>query len=64
MKKILISAALAVMLVIGAFGANGAFAQDPANPTNRQQALLGKVASILGIDQQKVSDAFTKYSFS
>lgn len=58
MKKILIPAVLAIALIVGAFGATGAFAQDP--PGTQKTALLSRVATILGIDEQRLTDAFTQ----
>ena len=58
----IVSIALAVMVVLGASGAGAALANEPTatptSPADYQQALLAKVAAKLGIDQQKVTDAF------
>ncbi len=57
-----LSLALGVVLLLGALGVGAVFAADPPtsppSPADQQKALLGKVAKILGIDEQKVTDAF------
>lgn len=56
-----IAATLGVALLVGTVTVGAAFAADPpAQGTNYHEVLLGKVASILGIDQQKLADAFTQ----
>ena len=56
------SLVLGVVLLVGAIGVGAAYAADPTptagTPASHAQALLGKVAKILGIDEQKVTDAF------
>lgn len=62
-KKLLIPAVLAIAVIAGAFGASGAFAQNPpGNPATHENALFSKVATILGIDQQKLTSAFKQAS--
>ena len=54
-------AGAAIVLVLGVLGVGAVSAANPpGNPTDYQSALLGKVATILGIDQQKVTDAFNQ----
>jgi len=60
MKKILIPVVLVVALLVGAFGVSGAFAQDPTNPTGQQTSFVSRVAKILGIEEQKLTSAFTQ----
>ena len=58
---------LAVVLLLGVLGAGAAFAQAPtpspstgtttSTKTDWQSVLLGKVANILGVDQQRLADA-------
>ena len=58
----LVSLVVGVVLLVGAIGVGAAYAADPTptagTPTSHAQALLGKVAKILGIDEQTVTDAF------
>jgi membrane-bound lytic murein transglycosylase B len=60
-KLLILGGTLGAVLLIGAFTFGAAFAANPTpTPTNQQNAFLAKVASILGIDQQKLQDAFTQ----
>jgi hypothetical protein len=54
-------AAIAVVLVAGIVG-GVVYAQTTSTPTtvNQEKTLLARVAEILGIDQQKVEDAFSQ----
>ena len=53
--------AFGVALLVGALGIGAALAADPQpTATSGQDVYLGKVARILGIDQQKLTDAFTQ----
>jgi uncharacterized membrane protein len=54
-------AAIAVVLVVGIVG-GVVYAQTTSTPTtdNQEKTLLARVADILGIDQQKVEDAFSQ----
>lgn len=54
-KFIVVAALLAVALVAGTTGV--ALAQDSKDGTGPRQALLTRVAQILGIDQQQLEDA-------
>lgn len=57
----IIPLALAVVLLLGAVGVGAAFADDPpSTSTNYHDVFLSKLASILGIDEQKLTDAFTQ----
>ncbi|MHB1417517.1 MAG: hypothetical protein ACYC1C_19900 [Chloroflexota bacterium] len=58
----ILSVTLGVMLLLGVLGVGAAFAQTPAptTATDWQSAFLGKVATILGVDEQKLTDAFTQ----
>ena len=57
-KKFIISL---VVIAIAVFASIGGIAFAQGSGTDSQSdSLLGKVASILGIDQQKVEDAFTQ----
>ena len=56
-----LAAAVGAVFVLGAFGVGAAFAAEPpAGTTNYHDVLVGKVASILGVDQSKLTDAFTQ----
>ena len=56
-----LSLAFGVAVLVGALGIAAAFAADPQpTATSGQDVYLGKVAKILGIDQQKLTDAFTQ----
>src|SRR3989304_1349192 len=59
-----LTVAMGVALLLGALGIGAAFAQDPPtaadSPTNYRAVFLGKVARILGIDEQKVTSAFAQ----
>jgi len=56
-----LSLAVGVVMLVGALGIGTAFAADPpATPTDYFTAFMGKVAQNLGVDQQKLTDAFTK----
>ena len=54
-------AAIAVVLVVGIVG-GVVYAQTTSTPTtgDQEKTLLARVADILGIDQQKVEDAFSQ----
>ena len=57
----LVSIAFGVVLLLGVIGLGAAFADDPAtSPTNYHSVFLSKLASILGVDEQKVTDAYTQ----
>lgn len=55
---------LGMLLVLGLLGAGAVFAQTPTpsttTATDWQSVFLGKVATILGVDQQKLADAMTQ----
>lgn len=57
----LLALALGVVVLLGALGVGGVLAADPptniTSPADHQKVFLGKVAKILGIDEQKVADA-------
>lgn len=60
-----IVAALGAALLLGAVAAGTAFAADPptnapANPIDYYNVFTSKVASILGVDQKKLTDATTE----
>ncbi len=59
-KALLLS--LGIVLLLGVIGVSGVFAADPpantTTPADHQKAFLGKVAKILGIDEQKLTDAY------
>lgn len=60
-KSKVLLASLGIVVLLGVIGAGAALAQDPPkNPTDYQNDLLGKVATILGIDQQRVTSAVTQ----
>src|SRR3989304_4025340 len=57
----MLSLAIGVVLLLGALGAGSVFADDPpTTPLDFQKTFLGKVATILGVPEQKVIDAFTQ----
>jgi len=58
-KKLIIVAILAAVLLVGSIG-GVAFAQTGSGSTDSGKTLLERVATILGIDQQKVKDAFAQ----
>ncbi len=59
-KWIIISVLIAaVVLLVGVFG-TAAYAQTTNSDNNSGKTLLARVAAILGIDQQKLEDAFTQ----
>jgi hypothetical protein len=58
-KFIILASALAAVLVIGAT-AGVVLAQAGDNGTGKDDGILPRVAQILGIDQQKLTDAFTQ----
>ncbi|MBI2830316.1 MAG: hypothetical protein HYX81_04065 [Chloroflexi bacterium] len=55
-KKIMLIAALAVVVLVGSLGVV-VYAQE-GTTSGQPKTLLARVATILGIDQQKVEDAF------
>lgn len=58
-KKFIIIGLLATVLLVGSVGAV-AFAQTENGDDSQPKTLLARVAEILGIDQQKVEDAFAE----
>jgi len=57
----IVAVAVGAALLVGVLGIGAAFAADPPTPTGYpgyQGAVFTRVAEILGIDQQKLSDAF------
>jgi len=59
------AAALGAALLLGIVAVGAAFAADPpttapANPTDYYNVFTGKLAQILGVDQQKLKDATTQ----
>ena len=58
-KFIILASVLAAVIVIGAT-AGVALAQGENNPPGPGKVLLARVAEILGIDEQKVVDAFNQ----
>jgi polyhydroxyalkanoate synthesis regulator phasin len=54
---LIIIPAVAILLLVG-IGAGAVYAQGPVKDGAPRQALLARVAQILGIDQQKLTDAF------
>ena len=58
-KKFIIIAVLAAIVLVGSL-AGVALAQTDTDGSALSKTLLGRVATILGIDQQKVEDAFTQ----
>ncbi|MFH1639430.1 MAG: hypothetical protein ABIB93_03845 [Chloroflexota bacterium] len=57
-KKFIVGAVLAVVVLVASVG-GVVLAQDNEEETSRQ-TLIARVATILGIDQQTVEDAFTQ----
>jgi hypothetical protein len=57
-KRFIIGLLVAVVVVLASLG-GVALAQDETD-NSQHDTLLGKVADILGIDQQRVEDAFSK----
>ncbi len=58
-KKFLLVGLLAAVLLVGSIG-GVALAQTENGDDNQPKTLLARVAEILGIDQQKVEDAFAQ----
>jgi len=58
-KKLLIAGVLAVVVLVGSISGL-ALAQTGSTDTTSGKTLLARVAAILGIDQQKVENAFTQ----
>ena len=58
----ILSVTLGVLLLLGILGVGAAFAQTPppTTATDWQSAFVGKVAKILGVEEQKLTDAFTQ----
>jgi len=58
----MVSAILGVVLLVGVLGIGAAFAADPTptTSTNYHDVFVGKVAKILGVDQEKVDSAFSQ----
>lgn len=59
------AAALGAVLLLGVVAVGAAFAADPpatapTTPTDYYNVFTGKVAKILGVDQQKLTDATTQ----
>ena len=59
-RKRLILVAVLAALVLAGVAAGIAFAQTGSSDDNSGKSLLARVATILGIDQQKVEDAFNQ----
>ncbi len=71
-KKVIIAAVLAAILLVGSIGgvalartgsgsqAGVSFAQNVSDNVSQRSVLFARVAKILGIDQQKVEDAFAQ----
>ncbi len=57
-KKLIIAAVLATVLVAGSIG--GIVLAQENGDDSQPETLLARVAEILGIDQQKVEDAFAQ----
>ncbi len=58
-KKFIIIAVIVGVLLVGGIGAGVAFAQTKTpTPVSPDKTLIGRVATILGIDQAKVQAAF------
>ena len=52
---------LGIVILVGVLGIGAAFASTPTpTSTNYHDVFVGKVAKILGLDQQKVDSAFTQ----
>lgn len=58
-KRILIALVLVGVLVLGTLG-GVALAQTTDSPNSSGTSLMARVAAILGLDQQKVEDAFAQ----
>jgi len=58
-KKFIIAAVLAVVLLVGGIG-GVVLAQTENGDDSQPKTLMARVAEILGIDQQKVEDAFAQ----
>lgn len=58
-KKFLLVGLVAAVLLVGSIG-GVALAQTENGDDSQSKTLLARVAEILGIDQQKVEDAFTQ----
>lgn len=58
-KKFIVAVLAAAVLLVGGI-AGVALAQTGDANNSSEKTLLGRVASILGIDQQKLEDAFTQ----
>ncbi len=58
-KKLIIIAVVVGIVLVGSL-AGAAFAQTASTDGNSGKTLLARVAAILGIEQQKVEDAFTQ----
>jgi len=58
-KKLIIAGVLAVVVLVGSI-TGLALAQTGSTDTTSSKTLLARVAAILGIDQQKVENAFTQ----
>jgi len=59
------AAALGAVLLLGVIAVGAAFAADPpaaapTTPTDYYNLFMGKVAKIVGVDQAKLTDAFTQ----
>ncbi|MFC1864631.1 hypothetical protein ACFLYG_02255 [Chloroflexota bacterium] len=59
-KKFIIVGLLATVLLVGSISSGVAFAQTETGDASQSGTLLARVAEILGIDQQKVEDAFAQ----
>ena len=58
-KKVIVVAVLAAVVLAAAIGGAAAYAQT-SNTTSGNNTISARVARILGIDQQKVEDAFAQ----
>lgn len=58
-KKVIIAVVVAVVLLVGSIG-GVALAQTGSTSQDSGKTLLARVATILGIDQKKVEDAFAQ----
>ncbi|MDP2916865.1 MAG: hypothetical protein Q8O16_02915 [Dehalococcoidia bacterium] len=59
-KKFIMVAVLVAVLLFGSIGSIAVFAQTGSGSTDTGKTLLARVATILGIDQKKVEDAFAQ----